>query len=155
MVHTKEACVRAGADHKVVRLARLDVLEGEDGPVPVLVAGPDVLHLLAGLGEGEHLAAGLVGGQAERVAVGGEGGGRAGIAWLRARAQGDGEVEAKVDSVAHLGRVGLVPRIKGGDTKKVWGDKGSRKKGEADNEQLKVATPVAKNKWKSRVMQKG
>ena len=129
MVHTKEACVRARADDQVVRLPRPNVLEGEDGPVPVLVTGPDVLHLLAGLGQGEHLAAGLVGGQAEGVAVGGERGVRAGVAGLRTRAQGDGEVETKVDSIAHLGRAGLVPRIKGEIRKRFGGTKEAGRKG--------------------------
>ena len=69
--------------------ARPDVLQGEDAPVPVLVARPYRLDLLAGLGKGEHLPAGLVRGQAEGVAVGGKGGGGAGVSGFRAGAKWD------------------------------------------------------------------
>ena len=66
---TKEASIRTGADDQVVRLARPDVLERQDAPVPVLVAGPDGGDLLAGLGQGEHPAVALVGRQPQAVTV--------------------------------------------------------------------------------------
>ena len=99
---TQKARVRAGAYDQVVSFASPDVLQGEDAPVPVLVTRPDGLDLLAGLGQGEHLAAGLVRRQPQRVAVGGKGGGGAGVAGFRAGAEWDGEVETEVDCIAHL-----------------------------------------------------
>ena len=54
-VFTQESRVRAGAYDQVVRFARPDVLQGEDAPIPVLVARADRLDLLAGLCQGEHL----------------------------------------------------------------------------------------------------
>merc|ERR1719397_636420 len=99
---TQEARVWAGAYDQVVSFASPDVLQGKDAPVPVLVARPDRLDLLAGLGQGEHLAAGLVRCQPRGVAVGGEGGGRAGVAGFRAGTKWNGEVESEVDCIAHL-----------------------------------------------------
>ena len=49
---TQEARVWAGAYDQVVRFACPDVLQSEDAPIPVLVARPDRLDLLAGLCQG-------------------------------------------------------------------------------------------------------
>lgn len=116
---TQEARVWAGAYDQVVSFASPDVLQGKDAPVPVLVARPDRLDLLAGLGQGEHLAAGLVRCQPQGVAVGGEGGGRAGVAGFRAGTKWNGEVESEVDCIAHL-QAQLAARI-GHRKKSKWG----------------------------------
>ena len=99
---TQEARVRASANDQIVRFACPNVLQGEDAPVPVLVASPDWLDFLASLGESEHLAARLVCAQPQGVAVGGEGWCGAGVTWLGASAKWDREVESEVDCVANL-----------------------------------------------------
>ena len=52
---TQSPRLGAGADHEVVRLARPDVLQRQDAPVPVPLALADVLHPLTRLGQGQHL----------------------------------------------------------------------------------------------------
>lgn len=55
MTLTQGPRLGTGADDEVVRLARPDVLQRQDAPVPVALAHPDVLHPLTSLGQGQHL----------------------------------------------------------------------------------------------------
>ena len=55
MTLTQGPRLGAGADDEVVRLARPDVLQRQDAPVPVSLAHPDVVHPLTSLGQGQNL----------------------------------------------------------------------------------------------------
>jgi len=94
--------VWAGADDEIVSLASPDVLESQYGPISVPLTLPDGVHTFTGLGQGQNLLIISVRAQPERVVVGVEGAGGAGISRLRAGTEGGGEVESKVDSIADL-----------------------------------------------------
>ena len=103
---------RTVADDQVVGLPRSDVLQGEDGPVPVLLAPSDRGNLLAGFSQGQHPAT-FVSAESEAVVVRVQGAGAARVSWLGTGTQRGGEVQPQVDSVAHLlgGALGQVELV--------------------------------------------